>query len=256
MKQLLCSVIFLIASLIPLKAQYRDSCRAGEMSAKMKSAESFRPRVLAGTGLLFTAGALGVNWSLYDVNINTPAKTSADALRAKYGAFHADDWLQYLPSAAYLGLGAFNQGKHRFVEHAAVCATAWSIMGISVNALKYSFADLRPDGSTRNSFPSGHTATAFMGAELLRLEYGGWWGAGAYAVAGTVAVLRVYNGRHWVNDLLGGAAIGILSANAAYWLLPLERRLFGIKGREEAALAILPYLGPQGSAGISIECGF
>ena len=29
----------------------------------------------------------------------------------------------------------------------------------------------RPDGSSRNSFPSGHTATAFMGAEFFRKEY-------------------------------------------------------------------------------------
>lgn len=31
---------------------------------------------------------------------------------------------------------------------------------------------MRPDGSTANSFPSGHTATAFLGAELFNLEYG------------------------------------------------------------------------------------
>ena len=66
-----------------------------------------------------------------------------------------------------------------------------------------------------------------MGAELVRLEYGPWWGAGAYAIALGVAGLRVYNERHWSNDLLGGAAIGILSANAAYWLLPLERKILG-----------------------------
>ena len=98
-------------------------------------------------------------------------------------------------------------------------------MGVLTNALKYTVCEMRPDGSARNSFPSGHSATAFMGAELVRLEYGGWAGAGSYSVASATAALRVYNNRHWFNDLLGGAAIGILSANVGYWLLPLERRL-------------------------------
>ena len=76
------------------------------------------------------------------------------------------------------------------------------------------------------SFPSGHTATAFMGAELVRLEYGIWWGLAAYSVAGATAFLRVWNNWHWTSDVIAGAGIGILSANAAYWLLPLERKLF------------------------------
>ena len=73
---------------------------------------------------------------------------------------------------------------------------------------------------------------AFTGAELVRREYGGWWGVGAYALATTTALMRVYNGRHWTSDLLGGAAIGILSADIGYWLLPLERRLFRLDSRK------------------------
>lgn len=44
-------------------------------------------------------------------------------------------------------------------------------MGASVLAIRGSSNVLRPDGSAKNYFPSGHTATAFMGAELLRKEY-------------------------------------------------------------------------------------
>ena len=117
--------------------------------------------------------------------------------------------------------------KHEIREIVALEATSWIVMGALVNTIKYTVKEMRPDGSKRNSFPSGHTATAIMGAELVRLEYGPWWGAGAYAIALGVAGLRVYNERHWSNDLLGGAAIGILSANAAYWLLPLERKILG-----------------------------
>ena len=47
-----------------------------------------------------------------------------------------------------------------------------ALMATAVNSLKYSCKVMRPDGSTRNSFPSGHTATAFMAATMLHKEYG------------------------------------------------------------------------------------
>ena len=50
-----------------------------------------------------------------------------------------------------------------------------------------------------NSFPSGHTANAFCGAELMRIEYGNWVGLAGYAVAVTTGVMRMYNERHWWN---------------------------------------------------------
>ena len=65
-----------------------------------------------------------------------------------------------------------------------------------------------------------------MGAELMREEYGNAWGAGAYVIAGGVAFLRMYNDRHWLNDVIAGAGVGILAARIGYWLLPLERKLF------------------------------
>ena len=253
MKRAAFLLILLYASLVPLRGQYRDSAAVRSRRNDKNYAESLRPVPLLISGALFTVGALGVNWSFYNRNINYPAKDCADRLMERYGPAKIDDYLQYLPSAAFLSLGGLGRGGHNFGEHLALGATAWGIMGLSVNALKYSYGDLRPDGSTYNSFPSGHTATAFMGAELVRIEYGGWWGVGAYTVAGVTALLRVYNGRHWVSDLFGGAAIGILSANLAYLLLPFERRLFSVK---EASLSIVPFASGTGGAGIALACSF
>ena len=39
-------------------------------------------------------------------------------------------------------------------------------------------------------------------------------------MATAVGVLRVGNNRHWVNDVVAGAAIGIASTKLAYWLYP------------------------------------
>lgn len=219
-------------------------CRA----AGRYDAECFRVSKLIAPSVVFAAGAAGINWDFYDRCINTPVKNFGDGLRERFGKIRVDDYLQYAPFAAYLALGASGRGSHRFVEHLAAGTSAYAVLGVLVNGLKYTVCDMRPDGTTRNSFPSGHTATAFMGAELVRLEYGGWLGAGAYVAAAAVAAMRIYNGRHWLSDVLGGAAIGVVSANAGYWLLPLERKWFGIRTRTEARLTAVPFLVPGGSA--------
>ena len=78
-----------------------------------------------------------------------------------------------------------------------------------------------------HSFPSGHTATAFAGAELVRMEYGPYWGAAAYTLATGVAFLRIYNRWHYFSDVVAGAGVGILCAHIGEWLLPPVKRLFG-----------------------------
>ena len=74
------------------------------------------------------------------------------------------------------------------------------------------------------SFPSGHTANAFMIATMMYKEYGElspWIGIGSYASASTVAVMRMLNNRHWMSDVLFGAGIGILSTELGYYLSDL-----------------------------------
>ena len=43
-------------------------------------------------------------------------------------------------------------------------------------------------------------------------------------MATTVGVLRMYNNRHWLNDVMAGAGIGVLSAHVADWLFPIQKR--------------------------------
>ena len=140
----------------------------------------------------------------------------------------ADDYLQYVPLAAIYGgsmLGA--EAKHNYVDRTLELATSYLAVGVLVNGIKYTARVPRPDGTSYNSFPSGHTATTFMGAELVRIEYGEdcpWLSVGAYTIATTVGVLRVYNERHWFTDVFAGAGVGILSARVGYWLLPYTKR--------------------------------
>ena len=105
-------------------------------------------------------------------------------------------------------------------------------MAVTVNGLKYTIKRMRPDGSRRNSFPSGHTATAFMTATMLHKEYGWrspWFSIGGYTAAAVTGVSRLLNNRHWMTDIAAGAAIGIGSVHLGYFitgtmpLLPLLR---------------------------------
>ena len=137
--------------------------------------------------------------------------------------FHnrADDYIQWAPMALTYGLKAFGyQGRSQWGRLLASNAFSGIIMAGIVNGIKYSAAEMRPDGSTANSFPSGHTATAFMAATILHKEYGLtrslWYSVGGYAVATGIAAFRVMNNRHWVSDVMTGAGIGILSTELGY----------------------------------------
>lgn len=145
-----------------------------------------------------------------------------------------DDYLQYVPFGSFVLAAEFPGVPHRhnFRDRLLLGATAYAVMGATVNGVKYTIGELRPDQSAHNSFPSGHTATAVMGAELVRAEYGNRLGLFAYTGALAVGVLRMYNNRHWFNDVLGGAAFGFAAARIAFWLLPYEQRLLGIRPRK------------------------
>lgn len=137
--------------------------------------------------------------------------------------FHTevDNYIQYLPLAAQLTMGLSGvkgRSKNRW-QLLATDAMAAAMMATMVNGLKHGVNRTRPNGG-HGSFPSGHTATAFMGATLLAHEYGHksiWFPIAGYSVATTTGVLRILNNRHYASDVLVGAAIGIASAELAYW---------------------------------------
>ena len=68
----------------------------------------------------------------------------------------------------------------------------------------------RPDGSNNRSFPSGHASTSFATATVLQSNYGWQVGIPAYAAAGFVAASRLNEDRHYLSDVVFGAALGIM----------------------------------------------
>lgn len=145
-----------------------------------------------------------------------------------------DNYLQYAPAAVMVGLKSCGyRGRSSWGRMLVSDAIAAGTMAAAVNACKYTVRTMRPDGSTRNSFPSGHTATAFLTATMLAREYGPrspWFAVGGYAAATVVALSRQLNDRHWMSDTVVGAGIGILAAEAGYLFADL---IFKEKGRYE-----------------------
>ena len=134
-----------------------------------------------------------------------------------------DDYSQYFGPAMTLGLKIGGvEGRSDWGRFLASAAMSYGIMAGFVNGIKYTAKEMRPDGSTANSWPSGHTATSFVGATILHKEYGltvsPWYSIAGYGVATATGVMRVLNNRHWVSDVLSGAGIGIMSTEIAYAL--------------------------------------
>lgn len=116
------------------------------------------------------------------------------------------------------------KGQQSFKDRTIILAMSYLTMGVLVNSMKYTIRERRPDSNSRNSFPSGHTDTAFMGAEFLYQKYKNASLVIAYtnyAIATATAYLHMHNNRHWVNDVIAGACIGMLSTKLSYKLYPL-----------------------------------
>jgi hypothetical protein len=133
-----------------------------------------------------------------------------------------DDYIQHLPAVSVFALDGLGfKGKNKPEKQLLLYAGS-NIIGAGVTqSLKRIVNRERPNGANRRSFPSGHTATAFIAAELLNQEFGHispWIGIAGYTTASATAYLRLYNNEHWLGDVLAGAAIGMASTKIVYWI--------------------------------------
>ena len=131
-----------------------------------------------------------------------------------------DNYLAFTPMVSVTGLNWSGvKPKNDWYNRNLMLIKSEIIMAAVVYGFKYTTHELRPDSSDYLSFPSGHTAQAFLSAAILDKEFRDksiFYSIAGYATATTVGVLRILNNRHWTPDVLVGAAVGILSVNMVY----------------------------------------
>jgi hypothetical protein len=126
------------------------------------------------------------------------------------GAIGGSSAVQFGAAGALYALGlATGSAQTRLVGTSLLEAQA--VEGLLTQAIKYSVQRRRPDGG-RYSFPSGHTASAFATAEVLRRHFGWKAGLPAYLGAAYIAASRLSERQHYLSDVLFGAGIGIAAA--------------------------------------------
>jgi membrane-associated phospholipid phosphatase len=135
-----------------------------------------------------------------------------------------DQLLKWVPVASVLLADIKKtEAGTEVAKHLKAIALSETVLNALLFPLKKFASRNRPDSNWKtDSFPSGHTATAFMGAEILNqalkdrapsLRYSG------YAIAAATAAIRVYKKKHWLSDVVAGAALGIVSARIALWVM-------------------------------------
>ncbi|TGE14683.1 phosphatase PAP2 family protein [Hymenobacter elongatus] len=201
---------------------------------------------------------IGVAWLSSQDNMLRRAKIEfQQGTREAFPTFNTrlDDYTRHVPlAAAYALQVAGVKGERGVVPFTLMYLVAHQLnMGVTSN-LKRLCREQRPDIATDySSFPSSHTSAAFMTATLLHEQYGKvnpWISVGGYAVATATGAMRVLHNRHWITDVVAGAGIGFLSAEAVWRLYPAMTRLLPDKLAHK--LLLVPTYAPGGALGITM----
>jgi len=207
------------------------------------------PAVFMGYGFV----SLGNN-AIRRLDLSTQAELQEDHPQF---AKKADDYLRFVPGVAFYALNlAGVKSKHSVADGTGLFVLSQAIMSGSTFFVKRAADRDRPDGTNNYSFPSGHTATAFASAEFLNQEYrdlSPWIGYAGYTVATATGVLRLYNNRHWVSDVVAGAGFGIASTKLAYLIYPHLKKI--VLGRQTLKYSLVP-LYQQRAAGLAFSGTF
>ena len=194
--------------------------------------------------IAFGITALSINYLPLKQNIQNTVQKPFNGYTT-----NIDDYIQYAPIGLMYTADAFklkaehsvwNQTKYLFISEIATS-------GI-IQILKYSLKIERPDGSSKNSFPSGHTGQAFVAAQVLHNEFKNTQPILAYSgylFAVSTGTLRIVNNRHWLPDVLMGAGLGIIITNLIYHFEPLKNWNPFKNNNSDLSLQIYPTFNDQ-----------
>lgn len=238
MKRLL-SILFLAVMLAGPAAR-------GQVAVRMDTT-AFNANALIAPGVLIGVGTLLHCFSHEGLDLYV--QQQAWQLHTRWGSipgyYEFFRFMPGIPLVLDLGLGLVGaKAQNGFWDRTLEAGLAYALAGGTTLLMKHFIDSPRPDGTTHDSFPSAHACTAFVGAELVRMEYGWGWGTAAYVMATGVAMLRIFHDRHWLSDVLFGAGLGILCAHAGRWLLQPARQALGLNRKSALQASLTPYVDP------------
>lgn len=111
-------------------------------------------------------------------------------------------------SAATWGFGALSRNQE-IRQTGTAMMKGLLIDAVLVASLKSAVGRSRPDGSDTRSFPSGHTSGAFTISTILARRHGLKAAIPAFGLATFTAIARMEDKRHYLSDVVAGAALGV-----------------------------------------------
>ncbi|MDR3144498.1 MAG: phosphatase PAP2 family protein [Puniceicoccales bacterium] len=106
---------------------------------------------------------------------------------------------------------------------------------LTVHSLKFATKEKRPnytEGRRKDSFPSGHTSSAFVGASFIHRRYGFSHAIIPYGLAIFTDYSRVHARKHYLHDVLAGAAISIICT----WIFVDEKSNIAVTSDESGTM--------------------
>ena len=248
---LLCTNI-LCAQTDSLKVSEEKNCR--QQTEKVLSIAV--PSAMVTYGII-SLGDNGIRRLDYDVRSSIAGKNA-------FWHTHVDNYLQFSPAVAAFGMKVCGvKSTHNLKDMAVLYTLSNVLQGGIVFTTKNIVGRERPDTSNNHSFPSEHTAIAFVAAEFLHQEYKDksiWISVGGYAMASFIGAARIYNNKHWLSDVVTGAGVGILSTKTVYWAYPYMQKIFCKKdnsGKSKSAAQMLFFPGyNQQCLSLNFSCSF
>jgi membrane-associated phospholipid phosphatase len=151
------------------------------------------------------------------------------------GSVLGSGWMQLGGAFTMFAIGRGN-GYHKLAITGADLFRAQLLNGAITLGVKVAVDRTRPDGR-QYSFPSGHTSSTFASAAVLQRHYGWKAGLPAYGIAAYVGSSRVAENKHYLSDVIVGAAIGVVCGRTTS------------VGRGRARMALSP-IATRGGAGL------
>ena len=193
----------------------------GDLGEDIKRLPSLPNLYIAATG-----GGLALAAHPADKSFTARLLSHYDTVNA---AFAPGKYLGDTPEQIAFSLATYAVGRLRHqpkVAHLGMDLLQAQILSeVMVEPLKFAVGRLRPDQSNHQSFPSGHAAVTFATATVIERHLGWRKAAIGYAVASYVAMSRIHDNRHYLSDVIFGAAVGTIAGRtvvhhpADYWAL-------------------------------------